>query len=62
MLDKTKIVILNRATPNREYLRKLRPRDNKNRVIKQISIRQHKAIKKEIKSLTKSRRIVTTLR
>lgn len=35
MLDEAGIVTLNRATPNRETLRKLRPRDNKGRVMKQ---------------------------
>ncbi len=62
MLDEAKIVTLNRATPNRECLRKLRPRDNKGRVIKQTSIRRRKAIEREIESLTEGRRIVTTLR
>ncbi len=40
MLDEAEIVTLNRATPNRECLSKLRPRDNKGRVIKQTSIRR----------------------
>jgi len=35
MLDEAGIVTLNRATPNRECLSKLRPRDKKGRVIKQ---------------------------
>jgi hypothetical protein len=35
MLDEAKIVTLNRATPNREFVSKLRPRNNKGRVMKQ---------------------------
>ncbi len=35
MLDEAGIVTLNRAAPNRECFSKLRPRDNKGRVIKQ---------------------------
>jgi len=62
ILDETRIVTLNRATSNRECLSKLRSRDNKNRIIKQTSIRRHKTIEKEIESLTKNRRIVTTFR
>ncbi len=34
MLDKTKIVTLNKAISNQEYLSKLKSRDNKDKVIK----------------------------